>query len=164
MKLIYRIFLTICICSVVGFILFNSTRTGTQSSQTSSSLAERVVPIVAPEIIDMQDEVKEKAIYNVHVSLRNVAHVVEYALLAFFVALLTFTFKFNYGRYPIAMVITVLACSIFAVLDELLQNTVSGRMAQIGDVAMDAMGVVIGVTFALIMDFIVIRIIKKRKG
>ena len=37
-------------------------------------------------------------------------------------------------------------------------------MAQIGDVAMDAMGVVIGVTFALIMDFIVIRIIKKRKG
>lgn len=164
MKIFYRIFLAICICSVVGFILFNSTRTGAQSSNISNAVLDKVVHVVVPEINDMQTEQKEKAMYNANAFLRDLAHVAEYVVLAFFVMLLLCTFKFNYGRYAIPFVVSVLACFVFALSDELLQNAFSGRMAQITDVAMDMVGVCLGVVVGFFVDLIVGSMIRRRKS
>lgn len=163
MKLwIYRIFLIVCICSVVGFILFNSTRTGEQSSSISNSVIDKVVDVVAPEISEMETEQREKAMYNANAFLRDVAHVAEYIALAGLAALLFFTLKFNYGRYAIPTVLVCLSCFVFALCDELLQNSFSGRMAQITDVAMDMLGSAIGVVGACAVDFIGICVINRR--
>ena len=118
--------------------------------------------VVVPEIDGMESTVKEKKMYNANAFLRDVAHVVEYATFAFFVGLLAFTFKLRYGRYPIPIMLVLLFCFVFAIGDELLQGSFDGRMAQFSDVAMDMLGVVMGLAVACCTDLIGIHIIRRK--
>ena len=162
MKLwIYRIFLILCTCCVLGFILYNSTRTSEQSAAISKDFTETVVQVVKPEVESMEEQKKQEVVVSLNDFLRSLAHVAEFIALAFFIALLMFTFKFRYGRYAIPSVLVLLGCFAYALCDELLQGTFQGRVPQITDVAMDTLGVAIGIVVACAMDFLVVHCRKR---
>ena len=159
---VYRIILIVFIALTVGFILFNSTRTGEQSASTSQSLSESIAQIVIPNFNDLQEPVRTETVTKVHVTVRNLAHAFEFALLGFFVALLLMTFRFNYGRYLMPAVLTLFLCFTVAVCDEFLQGRVSGRASEIFDVYMDSLGALIAIVGAMILDFIVLKVLKRK--
>ena len=135
-----------------------------QSSQLSNKITDKVVQVVAPDVEDFEETTKVKVKYSANSFLRDLAHVVEYAGFAFFVALLFFTFKFNYGRYPIPIVMGCLACFLFALCDEFVQGCFDGRMTQISDVVMDMLGVAIGLVGACVVDLVGYCIIKSKSS
>ena len=153
---LYRIFLIICLTSVVAFIVYNSTRTKEQSTKISSD----VTVSVAETIVENYDKLTEKgklhAYEALHVHVREIAHVLEYGALCGFLALLLFTVKFNYGRFAISSVLTVLICFLVAMVDEWLQGSLFGRAMEWKDVGMDMLGCIVGVVLAIIADFILL--------
>ena len=159
----YRTFLIICISLVLTFILYNSTRTATQSSSISQGVSDVIVETVVPEYSQMDKTEQEQISQKTHKSIRNIAHAVEFAGLAFFLALLLYTYKFNYGRYLIAMAITLFACFVFALLDEMLQGAFKGRGTDIVDVGMDMLGVAVALICAVIVDKIGLKIFVRPK-
>ena len=158
---IYRIILIVFITLTAGFILFNSTRTGEQSASTSHSVSETIAQIVVPDFDKLQEPTRTETVEKVHVTVRNLAHSLEFALLGFWVALFLMTFKFNYGRYLLPAVLTLLSCFTIAVCDEFLQGSISGRASEIFDVYMDTLGVLIAIVVSTVLDFIVLSIFKR---
>lgn len=161
---IYRIFLILCILSVVGFILYNSTRTGEQSANISQGVTQDVVQIVIPNFDKLEPPVQQEKVDWLHGIVRNLAHSVEFMAFAFFFTLLICTFKFEYGRYAIPSVVALLGSFIFALADEMLQGAFIGRGTSMGDVGMDMLGAVCGILGAIVIDFIVRRIFIKSKN
>ena len=159
----YRIILVVCILLTVGFILFNSTRTGEQSASISHSVSEKVAEIVIPNFSELKDPTKTETVNRVHVSVRNVAHALEFAILGFFTTLLIVTFKFNYGRYLIAVAVTLFSCFTVAVCDEFLQGSILGRASDIMDVLMDTLGILVAIICAIATDCLVRLVIVKNK-
>lgn len=160
---IYRTTLIFCILAVVGFILYNSTRTGEQSSSISQGVTDKVIEVVVPDFENFDEPKKEEISFNFHKAIRDYAHAIEFMALAFFVALLLSTFKFQYGRYSIPLVVTVFACFIFAMADEILQGQFTGRGTSVEDVGMDMLGVAVGCIVAVIIDFIGVLIFGRKK-
>ncbi|MBQ7374101.1 MAG: VanZ family protein [Clostridia bacterium] len=161
----YRIILITFILLTVGFIVFNSTRTGEQSAKISQNVSEKVAEIVIPNFSEMKDPTRAETVSKVHFTVRNVAHALEFAALGFFVALLFATFKFNYGRHLIPVALSLLVCFTATVCDEFLQGIIDGRASDINDVLMDNLGALFGVLSAIVVDFIgcaVLRKIKKK--
>ncbi len=164
MKLrLYRTFLIVCIALVLGFILYNSTRTATQSSSISQGVSDVIVETVIPDFSQMDKTEQEQMSHKTHKTIRNVAHAVEFAGLAFFLSLLLFTYRFNYGRYLIATAVTLTACFVFALLDEMLQGLFKGRGTDIMDVGMDMLGVAVAVIGTVIVDKVGLKIFVKPK-
>ena len=164
----YRIILIIFIALTVGFILFNSTRTGEQSASMSQSVSETIAQIVVPDFDNLKEPTKSETVDKLHVSVRNIAHALEFAGLAFFVVLLLVTFKFNYGRYLMPSVLTLFICFTVAVSDEFLQGLVAGRASDMSDVLMDTLGVIVAIICATVLDCIVKKFLaknnKKKRG
>ena len=161
---IYRIFLILCLATVVGFILYNSTRTGEQSAQISQGVTEDIVQIVIPDFDKLEPPVQEQKIDWLHGIIRNLAHSVEFMAFAFFLTLLLATVPFQYGRYSIPIALTLLGSFVFALADETLQGGFVGRGTSMGDVGMDMLGVICGMLGAIILDFIFCRILSKAKN
>ena len=83
--------------------------------------------------------------------LRKIAHFTEFALLG---AVLLRLLRTREARLPVAWLLS-LACGIFAAcLDELLQHFSPGRSPQLGDVCIDAAGVLTGTLLCLIITII----------
>ncbi len=160
---IYRIILILCIVAVVGFILYNSTRTGEQSSSISQGVADKVIEVVVPDFENFDETKREEVSFDFHKAIRDYAHAIEFMALAFFTLLLLCTFKFRYGRYAIPLVVTLFACFIFAMADEILQGCFAGRGTSIEDVGMDMLGVAVGCVVAVIIDFVGILIFGGKK-
>ena len=158
---VYRIFLIICIAITLGFILYNSTRTAEQSSKVSSAVTDKVVGVVAPEIENLEESKKVVEMREFNFLVRDLAHLLEFVALAFFVGLLAFTVKFRYGRYSIPLVVVTLGCFLFAVCDEVIQGLVDGRATQALDIAYDSLGAVIGLLIACVVDFIGLCVVKR---
>lgn len=159
----YRIILIIFILLTVGFILFNSTRTGEQSANMSQGISESIAQIVVPDFDKLQEPTKSETVRKVHVSVRNIAHALEFACLGFFVTLLLATFKFNYGRYLMPALLTFLSCFSVAVCDEFLQGIIAERASEISDVFMDTLGIFASIVCAIIVDYTVRAIIVRNK-
>lgn len=152
--------------AVVGFILYNSTRTGEQSAEISQGVTEDVAQVVIPNFDKLEPPVQEQKIDLLHGIIRNLAHSIEFMAFAFFLTLLLATFPFQYGRYAIPFVLALLGSFIFALADETLQGAFAGRGTSMGDVGMDMLGAICGILGAIFIDFIFCRIFgkAKRKG
>ena len=143
--------------------MFNSTRTGEQSASMSQGVSETIAQIVVPDFENLQEPTKTQTVQKVHVTVRNLAHALEFSMLGFFVTLLFATFKFNYGRYLIPAILAFLTCFTVAVSDEFLQGVIEGRASDIFDVLMDSFGVAVAIVCAVLVDYIV-RIIIRNKN
>ena len=166
--LTYRLILIVFIALTFGFILFNSTRTGEQSAKMSQGVTETIAQIVVPDFDNLKEPTKTQTVNKVHVAVRNLAHALEFAALAFFVVLLLSTFKFNYGRYLMPSVLALFICFTVAVCDEFLQGLISGRASDMADVLMDTLGIIVAILCAMVVDFVAIKFItknnKKKRG
>ena len=153
MKL-YRTFLVLCIVAVVGFILYNSTRTGERSSEISQGVTDKVIEQVIPDYSELDSSRQQELSHKLHLSVRSIAHAVEFCALAGLLCLLLFTFNMNHGRYPMPILITLFFCFAFALSDEMLQGAFAGRGTDIMDVVMDMIGVAVAVIGAVLVDAI----------
>ena len=164
MKLtVYRIVIAIFAVASLCFITYNSLQTAERSINMSNGVSEIIAEVVVPDFNKMEEAKKQEIVAEISIPVREIAHFLEFCLLAFFVSLLMFTFSFQYGRYPIAMLITVLFGFAFALFDEWLQFFVSGRGTQWLDVWIDSLGVLCGVIIGLLTDRIGMCIAMRRR-
>lgn len=120
----------------MGVIFSFSSMVSDNSTNTSYKLTDVIVSIISKE--NKTDEVTRG---NINFVIRKSAHFTEYLILA----ILTFNVL---SLYPLAMRKKIIICILFGLLyaisDEYHQIYVSGRTAQLRDIIIDFMGVLIG--------------------
>ena len=149
---LYRTILVVLVVASLAFISYNSLQNAESSAKMSNGLSEVVAEVVVPNFSEMETEEKEIVIERISIPVREMAHAIEFAMLAFFTALLAFTFPLSHGRYLLQLVIVLLFCFTFAMVDEWVQSFVSGRDCQWHDVWVDTLGSACGMVIALIID------------
>ena len=131
------------LCAALIFKL--SAQEATVSSKTSSVVIKTVV-----KAIDIKDSLTEKEVEEITkkltFSVRKSAHFLIYATLGFLIALLYREYGFFGKKLFLKALITAF---LYAASDELHQNFVKGRSAEIRDVAIDSLGAMCGIIFAL---------------
>ncbi|MBE5741722.1 MAG: VanZ family protein [Clostridiales bacterium] len=160
---LYRIILIIFAVASLAFITYNSLQTAEQSTEMSNGVSTVIAEVIVPDFDKMNEPQKQEVVTKISIPVREIAHALEFASLAFFIALFAFTLPFQYGRYPVAMVITLLFGFAFALFDEWIQSFVSGRGTQWVDVWVDCSGVIAGIIFALVVDIIGMGVVVRRR-
>lgn len=160
---LYRIFLILLVVTSLTFITYNSLQNATKSQAVSNGISQGIVEIVVPNYGNLPEEEKEETVKKFAVTLRDVAHFMEFAVLAFFLALFFYTVRFNYGRYTVAIAIVILFCFAYAIFDEWMQTFVDGRGTQWQDIWFDSLGAIVGVIGAMFVDWIGVKITYFRK-
>lgn len=82
----------------------------------------------------------------INAPMRKVIHATVYFVLAFFVIILL-NIIFDHKKYWLTLVIALVLCIGFAILDEYHQTFVAGRTGQILDVCIDTVGAICGILF-----------------
>ncbi|MGG7177092.1 VanZ family protein [Clostridium paraputrificum] len=126
----------------MGFIFYNSSKTGYDSNKVSSGIlnkAESKVPIKK----EVKSGIKDKLNITIseEVIIRKLAHMFEFFLLAILVALTLIAFGMN-GKSAIIYVLFIVL--MYAVLDEFHQIYVPGRTSSVRDVLIDFTGGFLG--------------------
>lgn len=143
----------------IGFIFYNSGKTGIKSNETTMNI---VSTIVKPEKIEtegkdekdnhkVQDnkEADESYFKKINYLFRKSAHAIEFFVLAILIAI---SLKV-YGIKGKAAIINVLfAVLLLAVLDEFYQSFVPGRTSRVQDVLIDFGGGVIGIAIIYLLE------------
>lgn len=158
--------LSLIICILwMGFIFYNSSKTGEQSNNITISIVESLTK--DKEIIENnninsnissendeevlgEDIAKnnisrydiKKTIYELNIMLRKSAHALEFLVLAILVAWVMFSHGVR-GKNVVVYVLFVVL--FYAVTDEFHQLYVAGRTSRVEDVLIDFIGGVIGV-------------------
>ena len=130
--------------AVTAFILYNASRTGTDSIAASDSLIARLL-LLLRRIETLIGPV------DWHFWIRKAAHVTEYAMLGF--AALSFAFRHS-ARYdrPFVAHAAFYALAV-AVSDEFIQGFVE-RTSAVYDIVIDFGGVVLGFGMAALVAFL----------
>lgn len=145
---IKRLTLSIVIIGWMALIYGFSGQDREASAGLSEKFTDRVVHIVETQYDELEKSEQEDIYENLHVLIRKGAHVTEYAILGVLIFLLLSTFATLAKR---GIVITIIICSLYAVIDEWHQSFVGGRGPSIRDVAIDAFGACIGIVICLLM-------------
>lgn len=138
---------------VMIYLIFNfSAQTGVESSGVSLVVTEKMVRIY-DVIMDKawDNNMIDAQVERFHGRVRKVAHVTEYFILGFCVALPLYVYKVR-GIWLILFACGF--CVAFACLDEFHQSFVAGRSPSKRDVLIDCIGVFPGVITAQTMGYI----------
>ena len=150
------IILSLAVILTIGFIFNNSIKSPEESSKQSQEVVETLRPIVDPN-----NQVSDKDLTH---KVRKSAHFLEFALLGFELALLTF---FAFKRFSVnALVYSASGCLLVATADEYIQSF-TDRGSSVTDVIIDSAGSVTGIVFGLVVAFtvaIAVKIIAKKKA
>lgn len=147
----------LCVIVVMGMIFGFSSQTHEQTMKTSDMIVKPIESGVMADASDFENEKEEqdyikKLESKLDKAVRKSAHMIIFGVLAVFVYLLCKSFGMNDAD---AIMLTLLACGLYAGIDELHQKFVSGRNSQFTDVCVDEMGAVI--------SMIIVRIEKEVK-
>lgn len=118
----------------------------------SYKVSKKII-VIADQIfdLDLTEEETERYIKRIHLPVRKLAHVTEYAVLAITIAVPLYV----YGVRGFAlMLVAGFICIAFAAFDEYHQSFVAGRGPSKKDVAIDSIGVFLGILFVRITGFI----------
>lgn len=96
----------------------------------------------------------------INAPMRKVIHTTVYFVLAFFVMILL-NIIFDHKKYLLTLIIAVVLCIGFAMLDEYHQTFVEGRTGQILDVCIDSVGAICGVLFYSTYQIVYVNGVKK---
>ena len=129
-KTLSRILRTIPMLAMMIIIYSFSAGTGEESGSLSLAIAQWVSKMLEKVNIDVSAQV-------LHLPIRKLAHMSEYAVLAITVMWAVYGVK---RRYLVALVVSVL----YAISDECHQLFVSGRAGTPVDVLIDSAGVIVG--------------------
>ena len=147
---VIRIILAVLIVCTVAFIWSNSLETAEESSEMSSTVVEKVKPIIDPH-----DKIDDDVFVKI---VRKAAHFSEFALLGGEIYLFVITFKKITGKRLPSFIMPIGFAFVIAVTDELLQLTSAGRSCQFSDMMIDLAGIITGVVVVSLL-FNVVRII-----
>lgn len=136
---------------VMGFILSNSLRAGTDSSQQSSRVMALLVKVF-PFLPRLFGE-------NLHHFVRKLAHFTEFAALGFFTAGFLRSLNFTKTKYILGLVYLALVPA----LDETLQIFTPDRGPSVRDAALDFSGAVTGFAGMLLIWKIAEMTVKYKK-
>lgn len=137
----------------VMYMIFSlSAQDGTTSGRLSYQISHKIV-ITAGDLLnkDLSEAQIEQTITKIHYYVRKLGHITEYFILAITVALPLYVYRIR----GIWLFLTAgLFCIAFAGLDEYHQSFVAGRGPSARDVAIDSIGILLGILFAQITGFI----------
>ena len=145
-RLIYFVFWAVFICTAVMIFYFSS-QVAPKSMQTSNTVGEAInIEITQPQL----PVSAQPLLFGLN--LRKYAHIILFGVLGFsgFLACGIFIKKI-----VVKIHVSLIACLIYAVSDELHQTFVSGRNGRIEDVFIDLAGIAVGIFFGLIVDKVV---------
>lgn len=125
----------------MGVIFFFSHQPGEESAQLSGRFM--VMVEVIANILDM-----DPTSADLHLMIRKGAHFAEFAILGFL--LFPAVLSVNNKRIS-SFAITLAAGSLYGVLDELHQLFIPGRSCQIGDMIIDAGGVLLAAVLSSLL-------------
>ncbi len=126
------------------YLIFTfSSQTGTESSLVSLKVSRYVVTGTERCFgIQFTDEQMQRAVGRIHYYVRKLAHVTEYFILAVTVAFPLYVYGVR-GIWLVLLAGTI--CVGYAGFDEYHQSFVAGRGPSAKDVAIDSVGVFIGI-------------------
>ena len=129
-----------------------------QNSEESSGLSKKVTEAVLSHISYVQnlDDASKQDVYETAEKIvRKLAHLSIYTLVGILAAIFTYTYT-----VPAKAQVTVSALigAAYATLDELHQTLIPGRTGRLGDVALDTIGVLIGICLVFMIIAIYQRI------
>ncbi len=139
MKYINKIIIVLIL--VVMFFVFGSSLNDYESShQISNSIAEAIRPMLEDLLGSEQLELEAL--------VRKMAHVVEFSVLGFLVAILLYRLKIKYHQSFGGL--SLLVMLLVAVLDEYIQSFF-GRSSKVADILLDFFGALLGFSLAFLI-------------
>ncbi|MEY8337981.1 VanZ family protein [Lachnospiraceae bacterium 62-35] len=127
----------------MGVIFMFSSRTAIQSQRESSYITKRIVNMISiSREVSWTMEEKIEITDSIDFYVRKAAHMSEYTLLGLLLMNVFTSFKIHlksagYYAFPLGIV--------YAISDEIHQYFVPGRACQVRDMAIDGIGVLIGI-------------------
>lgn len=139
----------LCMFSIFLFSSQDSSSTNILSKNITRKIAETIFADYKSMDIDFQNKITNE----LNLFIRKTAHFSLY----FFMSMLIYTvFALWKKRFLISGIISVLFCSVYAMLDEFHQSFVPGRTPLVKDVIIDTSGAILGT----ILGFMIISSVK----
>ena len=157
-------FLTILTIIIMIVIFLLSSKPGTESREDSNFFSLRLVSKVTKDYDDLAEWQQFRAEENLDELIRKLAHVAEFAGLAFFIRLTLESWFGPSRKTPKSKKLTLQALLggfIYACSDEIHQIFVPGRSASLRDILIDTSGVILGVLFAVLILYLIYRKLSK---
>ena len=135
-KAIIKLILIVLWMSVIFFF---SAEPGDESAKTSNRIIIKIAETIHHHTLSNVE--KEKFIEKFSLTIRKLAHMIEYYILAVLIYLFLKEF------YPIdkrLFILTMLLTALYAITDEIHQLYVPGRVGSIIDVLIDSFGALLG--------------------
>lgn len=152
------------------FVMYMIFRLSAQDGVTSSQLSLKVslkIVVTADKLLkkDFSEEQIERYVKKIHYYVRKLGHITEYFILAVSVAFPLYVYGIR--GIPL-MLVAGLFCVGFAAFDEYHQSFVTGRGASKRDVAIDSIGIFIGIVLVRIVGWTgrmtIFRPLAKKRG
>ncbi len=168
MKKAIKIILLLIIAITWMFCIY---KLSSMNSKNSNSKSTDIISIFIEDALDFTNDYGitnshpnadklAKASSLINAPMRKVIHATVYFVLAFFIMILL-NIIFDYKKYWLTLIITLILCIGFAMLDEYHQTFVVGRNGQILDVCIDSVGAICGLLFYSTYQIVYINGIKK---
>ena len=154
----FRKIIFILIIVLLGVIFFFSSRQGNVSNQDSYEVGVTVVEKFLSISGNYSEEEIQQFVLKNNYTIRKIAHMVEYFILAVLVSLVYGSpKKEGFKRVLVPVLITL----TFAVVDEVHQLYVPGRDCKVSDVLIDGIGIILGVLACILIGELIKRVKKK---
>ena len=140
-KIIYLLFILLILSS----IFFFSSKNSTESNGLSKKLINNTINII--ENITHKDLNNKELVNSLNYPIRKLAHFTIFLLLGISIFLFINTFNINKK-----ILISILICIVFAILDETHQMFSLGRSSSILDILIDSIGSLVGI---MIINYII---------
>lgn len=141
-----RLLLWAAVLAVAAMIFLFSCQSGDNSWSMSGGIVERLLVMIKPDYPDLPAAEQESLYLTAQYAVRKTAHFLEYALLGFFLRLLTASYALRR-----AWVISWGAGALYAATDELHQLLSGTRTGMWQDVLLDSAGVLAGAAVAALV-------------
>ncbi len=158
--IVLRIILGILIALNLAVIFGFSGENAAKSSQTSSTVTEKVAEVVVPDFEKKPPEEQKIIVKKMEPPIRKIAHFSEYASLGALIFLFLLTWD---GIVVMQYSGSIGLAMVYAATDELHQKFSFGRAASVLDMLIDTSGALVACSVLLLIRFLVLWAQKKPK-
>ena len=158
--------LTILTIIVMLVIFFMSSKPSTESREDSNFFSLRLVDKFIKDYDELEPWQQFRAEENFDELIRKLAHITEFASLAFFIRLTLESWFGPSHKTPKSKKLTLqslLGGFLYACSDEIHQIFVPGRSAGLRDILIDSVGIIIGILISLLALRIIYNQLNKQR-
>ncbi len=160
-KNMIRVLLILLILFNVWMIFNFSSESAEVSGETSKKVTTAVAQTVVKDFKEKTPGEQALIVFNLHPSVRTVAHMTEFGLLGAWIMLLLLTYRIR----PISTALLAVLCTLLtAIIDEVYQHLANiGRAGELKDVLLDTSGAVISCSLLFLMIILLKHHQKKKR-